>query len=218
MRSWYDSTGHAAETKNMSAGGGAGGGGARGPNTENRKTFEFAKAEGVPKGGAREVNLYNNVATITYFKHDGTVAYPSCPETKKKLVEINENCWRCEATGKEYPEPQWRYCMSMKAEDSSGHSWVTAFDDTAKMILGVDAKQMMELKNAGEADPAKQAEFAAVFDNVVGTDFVFRCVLKEDTYQDETRLKTSLLAADKMDYAAESRHILSTFKAAGICA
>ena len=53
--------------------------------------------------------------------------------------------------------------MSMKAEDSSGHSWVTAFDDTAKMILGVDAKQMMELKNAGEADPAKQAEFAALF-------------------------------------------------------
>ena len=89
MRSWYDSTGHAAETKNMSAGGG-GAGGARGPNTENRKTFEAAKAEGVPKGGAREVNVYNNVATITYFKHDGTVAYPSCPETKKKLVEINE--------------------------------------------------------------------------------------------------------------------------------
>ena len=66
------------------------------------------------------------------------MAYPSCPETKKKLVEINENCWRCEATGKEYPEPQWRYCMSMKAEDHSGHSWVTAFDDTAKMILGVE--------------------------------------------------------------------------------
>jgi hypothetical protein len=55
-----------------------------------------------------------------------------------------------------------------------------------------------------------------VFDNAVGTDFVFRCVLKEDTYQDETRLKTSLLAADKMNYADESRHILNTFKAAGI--
>jgi hypothetical protein len=55
-----------------------------------------------------------------------------------------------------------------------------------------------------------------VFDNAVGTDFVFRCVLKEDTYQDETRLKTSLLSADKMDYADESRHILNTFKAAGI--
>lgn len=27
MRSWYDSTGHAAETKNMSAGGGGGAGG-----------------------------------------------------------------------------------------------------------------------------------------------------------------------------------------------
>jgi hypothetical protein len=58
--------------------------------------------------------------------------------------------------------------------------------------------------------------FAAVFDNAVGTDFVFRCVLKEDTYHDETRLKTSMLFADKMDYADESQHLLNTFKAAGI--
>ena len=52
--------------------------------------------------------VYNNIATITLVKADGTIAYPSCPETKKKLNEVAENVWRCEATGKEYPEPVWR--------------------------------------------------------------------------------------------------------------
>ncbi len=55
-----------------------------------------------------------------------------------------------------------------------------------------------------------------MFDDAVGTAFVFRCVLKEDTYQDETWLKTSLLSTDKVVYADECRHILNTFKAASI--
>ena len=63
------------------------------------------------------MSVYNNIATITLVKHDGTIAYPSCPETKKKMVEIGENQWRCEATGKEYPEPMWR-CAALVGDQS----------------------------------------------------------------------------------------------------
>ena len=108
-RSWWDTTGSSQSPKNLSEGGGGGGARAQGPNTEDRKTFGQAKSDGVDKNSGRNVSVYNNIATITLVKHDGTIAYPACPETKKKMVEIGENQWRCEATGKEYPAPHWRY-------------------------------------------------------------------------------------------------------------
>lgn len=194
MRGWYDQTGIAADVKNMSAGGGGSGGGPKGPNTENRKSFKAAKDEGVNKApGAKPINVYNNRATITHFRHDGTIAYPSCPDTKKKLIEISENVWKNESTGKEFPEPQWRYCISLKAEDQSGVAWMTAFDDTAKQLLGMDAGELQKLKVAGELDPVKQGEYNAVFENATGLDHVFRCVLKEDTWQ--VRERTTLPVA-----------------------
>jgi replication factor A1 len=150
-RSWWDTTGSTQSPKNLSSGEGGGGGArSRGPNTEDRKTFGQAKADGVDKNSGRNVAVYNNVATITLVKGDGTIAYPSCPETKKKMVEIGENQWRCEATGKEYPEPQWRYCLSMKADDYTGNTWMTAFDDQAKELLGMEAGEVQKLKQQSD--------------------------------------------------------------------
>ena len=150
-RSWWDTTGSNQSPKNLSSGEGGGGGArSRGPNTEDRKTFGQAKADGVDKNSGRNVAVYNNVATITLVKGDGTIAYPSCPETKKKMVEIGENQWRCEATGKEYPELQWRYCLSMKADDYTGNTWMTAFDDQAKELLGMEAGEVQKLKQQSD--------------------------------------------------------------------
>lgn len=66
------------------------------------------------------------------------------------MVEIGENQWRCEATGKEYPEPQWRYCLSMKADDYTGNTWMTAFDDQAKELLGMEAGEVQKLKQQSD--------------------------------------------------------------------
>ena len=210
LRSWYDVVGREVVPQNMSAGG-AGLAGPRGLNTDNRMSFAAALAAGLPQGGERGVVHYNNVATITFLKRDGTVAYPSCPVSKKKLVEVGPNQWSCEGTGNVYAQPTWRYCMSVKVEDSTGFTWVTAFDDAAMMILGVDAKRVMDLKVGSDADVAQRAELAAVFDDALGAQYVFRCVLKEETYQEKTQLKTSVLAVEQMDYVAESKNILAAF-------
>jgi len=38
----------------------------------------------------------------------------------------------------------------MKAEDHSGNVWMTAFDDTAKELLGRDAQQVQKLKEQAD--------------------------------------------------------------------
>jgi hypothetical protein len=42
------------------------------------------------------------------------------------------------------------------------------------------------------------------------------CNIREDTYQDEVRLKTSIVALDKINYAEESKLILKSLANQGI--
>eukprot|EP01047_Picozoa_sp_COSAG01_P033573 COSAG01_NODE_2476_length_7619_cov_35.526596_8_plen_74_part_00 len=44
-----------------------------------------------------------------------------------------------------------RYCLSMKAEDHTGQTWMTAFDDTAQELLGQSAQHVQKLKEQADA-------------------------------------------------------------------
>ena len=57
-------------------------------------------------------------------------------------------------------------------------------------------------------DPAAEAEFSAIFDEINGKDYIFRCVMKEEIWQDEARMKTSILGLDEINYVDESNFIL----------
>ena len=90
------------------------------------------------------------------------------------------------------------YCLSMKAEDHTGNVWMTAFDDTAKELLGFDAQHVQNLKDQSDnvsaigiaianrglllnlfvQNPTALNEFNAIFEEVSGRDFVFRLAAK----------------------------------------
>ena len=213
LRGWYDDGGKDASVTELSTRGGGGNSAASGPNTNKRKSFTQAKEEGVDRSRERPSALYNCRGTISMVKTEGTISYPSDPETKKKLVQVSENEWRNESTNKTFEKPQYRYAFNVVAKDFSGNCWITCFDDTGSVLVGKTAEEVEMLKQQKDnGDAQAEGEFTALFDDMVGKDWVFRCMMKEETYQDEARLKTSLIGVDAIDYTAESKHILSNLK------
>lgn len=60
--------------------------------------------------------------------------------------------------------------------DHSGHIWITAFNEAAESIVGKTANELMELKEADEA------QSAAVFQLALGKTYLFQCSAKQDSY------------------------------------
>jgi len=96
----------------------------------------------------------------------------------------------------------------MKADDHTGNSWMTAFDDQAIQLLGQEAGEVQKMKEASETvcpaqppmaqpaainalsqsrcsscawcgqDPEALNKYNAIFDDVNGRDYVFRLAMK----------------------------------------
>merc|ERR1712087_825795 len=98
--------------------------------------------------------------------------------------------------------------MGATLSDASGTSWVSFFDDQAKVLLdGMDANDLQKIMiddNAGGQE-AYEAQFA----KAQNTDWVFTCKVKQEFHQDEQRIKTSVQSIHPVDYAKEGRSMLN---------
>ena len=121
-------------------------------------------------------------ATISYIKQD-SVAYPACQSEgcNKKVVEVDLDQWRCESCDKTWPKPQYRYIMSANVCDHTGQLWLSCFDETGRMIMGMSADQLMELRETNDA------AYAEAFAEANCKTFVFRCRARLDKFQDQER-------------------------------
>lgn len=87
--------------------------------------------------------------TVAYIKQEN-VAYAGCPECKKKLLQ-EENGWRCEKCQKTFGSPDWKYILTMGINDSTSQIFFNTFDETGKIIMGMSATELMELKDRDTA-------------------------------------------------------------------
>lgn len=88
-----------------------------------------------------------------YIKADNAW-YPACPteNCNKKVMDMGHD-WRCEKCDASFPSPQYRYLnaniryiLSFSVSDHTGQMWLQAFNDTAELILGHKADDMVALK------------------------------------------------------------------------
>ena len=94
--------------------------------------------------------------------------------------------------------PAWRYMLSMTLADHTGSTWVTAFNDEAAALLGVDAGALRALAGSAAHD--------AAFRPLLHADVVAKIKVFEEVYQDQARVKSSVQRISKVgDYAAEAR-------------
>ena len=202
LKGWYDSQGRNETFMTHQASGLNGGesGMGAGKLKEQRKTLAQVKNENL--GMNETPDYFTTKATIVFIKQEN-ISYPACPspECNKKVIEDGEGGWRCEKCNKSYPEPQYRYVMSVSVNDHTGQAWFSCFDDVGKKIMGMTADELHGLQ---ETDQAMANE--AFAKAVCGT-FVFRTRGKQDNYNGQTRVRYQVLDANPVDFDAEAKQM-----------
>lgn len=207
LKGWYDGQGrndtfssHQGMGGSMSEAGGRG---------DKYKTISQVKDENIGMADPETAAYFDTKGTIIYIKQEN-VAYPACrndsPPCNKKVLEDGSGQWRCEKCDKTWPEPLYRYTMSVNVCDHTGQLWLTCFDDVGKRIMGMNANELMTLK----ANDEKEAVDAMHHAN--GQTFSFNCRAKMDNYQDQQRMRYTVSSATSLNFVKESAKLAKLIK------
>lgn len=186
LKGWYDAQGRSDTfTSHASMNGGTMG--AAGGRSDPLKMIAAVKDEQL--GMSENADYFSMKGTIIYIKQD-SVAYPACQSEgcNKKVLENEPGEWRCERCDKVWPKPQYRYVMQANVSDHTGQLWLSCFDETGRMIMGMSADELMELKDRDEKAAAE------AFQDANCKTWNFKCKAKMDSFQDQQRYEISLLS------------------------
>jgi len=147
LRGWFDQAGVETNFEELSNTGQSGGGGGAGTGSiqSNWKTLDSLKTEGL--GLKDKPDYITCKAIVLYTKKDNSM-YMACvgENCQKKVVDQNDGQYRCEKCAKSYDTFKWRFVMSANIADYTESSWVTCFQDSSELILGVTAQALGALK------------------------------------------------------------------------
>lgn len=121
---------------------------------------------------------------------------------KFQLVDNSNGTYQCHKCDKEYSECNPRMILSVNVADWSSNIWVTLFDNEAKSLLGKDGHEMKRLK---EED---QTSFNTIFDNLRFTQLQLKLRVKTENYNDESRLKTSVMKLERLNLPEHNKRLL----------
>jgi len=195
LKAWFDSQGQETSFAQISQPRGGEGGGGGGGSSE-LKTIAQMKQEAAMSTNA---TYFTVKLTVALFGKEHNVYYPACSKCNKKVNQVGD-VWRCEHCDANYDTPDYRYILSCNASDHTGSQWINSFDDVAKQLLGIDAKTLNEQRD----EPA----YDAVFDEAVFKSYKFRIRAKQETYQDDTRLKYVVHRIFPMDYVQDTANLI----------
>ncbi|KAI0521847.1 replication factor-A protein [Xylaria bambusicola] len=205
LKGWYDSEGRADNfsTHNSMASMGAATG-----RKDQTKVISQVKDEGL---GMENPDYFTLKATIVYIKQEN-FAYPACSEEgcNKKVVDQGDGTWRCEKCDIAHARPRYRYIMSVNVNDHTGQLWLSCFDDVGRIIMGMTADELMEVKENDE-DRAP-----AIFEAANCSKFTFQCRAKMDTYGENPRVRYQVMSATPIDYKTEALKLADMIKQFGI--
>lgn len=205
LRAWFDREGSMATIDSLSKRGAAG---AMGPGGANdvRKPISVVKDEGL--GRNEKADFLTVRGTITLIKHEVSKLpwYSACPgkDCNKKVNPGNSGDFWCEKCNKSYPTSELRYILSLLVCDSSGGQWLTAFNEQATQILKRPASDLNAFLNEGNI-----SAFENVFTEAIFKSYIFKIRAKAENSMDEMRVRCHILSAAPIDFAAESRVLVT---------
>ncbi|KAI0672914.1 replication factor-a protein [Trametes maxima] len=195
LRGWYDATGneqsYQSHTNAMQSGGG--------PNFDRAEILSLNEVKTRELGMSDRVDNFSSRATIAHIKAEN-VAYPACPTCNKKVLPMGDS-WRCEKCDTSHPKPEYRYVFSMAVADYSGQAWFQAFNEIGRVVFGMSADELVDIK---ERDDAK---FNQVLDKAIGTAYNFACRARQDNYNDQTRIRYGISRILPLDYREEATYL-----------
>lgn len=177
LKGWYDAQGRqdnfASHSSLMPASAGG---------SDSTKNIAQIKEENL--GMNEEKPDYFTVkGTIVYIRQEN-ISYPACSseDCNKKVVEVDPGSWRCEKCDRSFPKPQYRYVLSFTIADHTGSTWLSCFDEQARLLMGCTADEMNDWKEGEEKEHADR-----VFQEANCKSYSFRVKARMDTYRDEQR-------------------------------
>nr|XP_021560104.1 replication protein A 70 kDa DNA-binding subunit [Neomonachus schauinslandi] len=201
LRGWFDSEGQALDGVSISD---LKSGGTGGSNT-NWKTLYEVKSENLGHGD--KADYFSSVATVVYLRKENCM-YQACPtqDCNKKVIDQQNGLYRCEKCDSEFPSFKYRMILSVNIADFQENQWVTCFQESAETIIGQNTAYLGELKEKNE-----QA-FEEVFQNANFRSFTFRIRVKLETYNDESRIKATVMDVKPVDYREYGRRLIMNIR------
>lgn len=198
MREWFDNEGRNISCISISretAGVGR---------TDIRKTLSQIKDERL--GTSEKPDWITVGASVSFIKTDN-FCYTACPimigdrQCNKKVTNNGDGKFRCDRCDQSVEECDYRYLLNLQLQDHTGSTWVTAFQEGGEEIMGVPAKTLYFLKYEEQDDE----KFAEIIRKVLFTKFIFKLKVKEETFSDEQRVKSTVVKADKVNFSLEAK-------------
>ncbi|KAF8378985.1 hypothetical protein HHK36_028411 [Tetracentron sinense] len=175
--------------------------------TDIRKTISLIKDEKL--GTSEKPDWITVKATVSFIKVDN-FCYTACPlmigdrQCNKKVTNNGDGKWRCDRCDQSVDDCDYRYILQFQIQDHTGLTWVTAFQECGEEIMGVSAKDLYYLKFEEQDDE----KFGEIIHRVLFTQYLFKLKVKEETFSDEQRVKSTLVKAEKLCFSSESRFLL----------
>ncbi|KAF7719189.1 Replication factor A DNA-binding subunit [Penicillium ucsense] len=198
LKGWYDAQGR-TETFTSHAS-------LSGATNSNMKADSFktiAQVREEQLGMSDQVDYFSLKATVVFIRQESTWCYPACLSEgcNKKVTQLDEGQWRCEMCDKTHPRPEYRYIMPISVSDHTGQLWLSCFDDTGRLIMGMSADKLMQLcEDDNEA-------FQAVFHEANCRTWSFRCRAKIDNFGEQQRVRYQVSSAKAINYSEEAARL-----------
>lgn len=196
LRAWYDREGFAVNSQSLTETRSAGTG-----LNMNWKTLGDIKNEDM--GHGEKAQYFSCMATVLYIRKENCL-YQACPsaDCNKKVIDQQNGLYRCEKCNKEFPNFKYRLLLSANLADFGDNQWVTCFQETAEALLGHSAETLGHLRDTDEA------AFDEVFQKANFTTHIFKNRVKLETYNDESRVKVTVMEVQPVDHREYSRRLL----------
>nr|XP_046266711.1 replication protein A 70 kDa DNA-binding subunit-like isoform X2 [Scatophagus argus] len=200
LRAWYDQEGFAQDSQSLtetwSVGSGA---------KMNWKALSDVKNEHM--GHGEKADYFSCVATLLYARKENCL-YQACPsaDCNKKVIDQQNGLYRCEKCNREFHNFKYRLLLSANLADFGDNQWVTCFQETAEALLGHSAETLGQLRETDEA------AFDDVFHKANFTTHIFKNRVKLETYNDESRVKVTVMEVQPVDHREYSRRLLSNIR------
>jgi len=153
-------------------------------------TLEEARSDFLSASSGETARFYTVEVSLTSINTD-TMSYKACPEDgcSKKLQEVGDDVYKCAKCGRAGPDFNVRYVLRLSVADCLGSAWATAFDESGRVLLGASAADM-------EAERVRDLDaFARRISEATFSLFLLRVSLKREMYNDEQRIKWTVVSA-----------------------
>ncbi|KVH91342.1 replication protein A 70 kDa DNA-binding subunit A-like [Cynara cardunculus var. scolymus] len=192
LKAWFDSVGRNAPSVSMSRDTVA--------RTDVLKTISQIKDEKL--GTSEKPDWITVNATIFYMNVDN-FCYTACPimlgdrKCSKKVVNNGDGKWQCDKCDQAVDECDYRYILQLQIQDHTGTTWITVFQETGEEIMGVSAKELYAMKH----EEQDEDRFIETIRNAIFTKYSFKLKVKEETYGEDQRVKSTVVKAEKIKFS-----------------